>query len=147
MLPEYEDILALADRAGVKPFWWDEHGVPRFAPFHPSMLGVYDYYAVLAEVVCASCDKRMLVGIGRPKMELKNGLVEWDLPSVVDIVEAWGDPPRHDFTPGHGCAGETMSVKEVKVLETWAQVDFEWVRWPAPADRCVSERRKRNGEE
>jgi len=37
MLPKYEDILALADRADVKPFWWSEYGVPRFAPFHPSL--------------------------------------------------------------------------------------------------------------
>jgi len=33
MFPKYEDILELADKAGVEPFWWDEHGVPRFAPF------------------------------------------------------------------------------------------------------------------
>ena len=71
MLNEYTDILALADRAGVgSPLWWDEGGVPRFAPFHPTLLGVYDQYAVLGEVTCASCHKSMLVGLGRPKIAL-----------------------------------------------------------------------------
>jgi hypothetical protein len=49
VLPKYEDILALAERAGAgEPLWADENGVPRFAKFHPDLLGVYDRYAVLA---------------------------------------------------------------------------------------------------
>jgi hypothetical protein len=39
--------------------------VPRFDPFDPEMLGVYDRFAVLGELACAACGKRMQVGIGR----------------------------------------------------------------------------------
>ncbi len=128
MLPKYEDILAaVGDK---QPLWWDEYGVPRFAPFHPDLLGVYDNYAVLADVVCASCRKHMLVGIGRPRIAVMKDLVRWDLASVAYVAEAWGDPPRHDC-PG---AGETMACDDVTIVEAWAQDDrFDWVKRPVPA--------------
>jgi hypothetical protein len=128
MYPKYEDILSLAERAGAgEPLWFDENGVPRYAAFHPDLLGVYDSYAVLAEVTCASCRKVMPVGLGRPKLVIGPNatLVRHDLSSVVSLVEAWGDPPRHD----RRCAGETMSVERVDVLQAWEQGDdFEWRR-------------------
>ena len=51
MLPDYSDIL---DAAGRQPDWWTHDGVPRFAPFTPPMLGVYDEFALLAEIACQS---------------------------------------------------------------------------------------------
>ena len=130
MLPKYEDILALAERAGAgEPKWWDENGVPRYATFHPDLLGVYDRYAVLAEVTCASCARVMLVALGRPKLEIRANatLARIDLVRLVSLVEAWGDPPRHDLRPGERCAGETMSAGRVQVVQAWEQGDdFEW---------------------
>ena len=152
MLPKYEDILALAERAGAGgPLWFDESGVPRFAKFHPDLLGVYDRYAVLAEATCASCGKDMLVALGRPKIEIGpcGTLVPYDLAGVIGLVEAWHDPPRHDLPDGGRCAGETMSCGRVRVVQAWEQGDdFEWRRsaaglkmpdtWPAPPASCQS---------
>ena len=124
MLPKYEDILALAERAGAgEPVWHDEAGVPRYAKFHPDMLGVYDRYAVLVELTCASCGKVVLAGLGRPKVELAwpGKPVQNTLADVVGLGEAWGDPPRHDLPGGERCAGETMSCGRVRVLEAWEQ--------------------------
>ena len=134
MYPKYEDILALAERAGAgEPLWWDEHGCPRYAAFHPRLLGVYDQFAVLAEVTCASCGRVMAVGLGRPKVWLSSerlSVMSYDLASVLSIVEAWGDPPRHDKR----CAGETMSVGRVQVLQTWERgTPFEWRQVPLEA--------------
>jgi len=132
MLPKYKDILELADKAGVEPIWWDENGVPRFSSFDPEMLGVYDRLAVLGEVACAACGKCMQVGIGRPKISVAcNQIVSYDIDALVAVIEAWGDPPRHnderDGTGGHGCAGETMSSDFVRVVGAWEQCDdFHW---------------------
>ena len=138
MYPKYEDILALAKRANAgEPTWWDENGVPRYAAFHPELLGVYDRYAVLAEVTCASCGRVMPVALGRPKLEIGPNatLARIDLASLVNLVEAWGDPPRHDLRPGERCAGETMSAGRVQVLQAWEQGDdFEWHRVALPTE-------------
>lgn len=112
--------------------WWDEHGVPRFAPFRPDMLGVYDNYVVLGEVECACtyCRRHMLVAVGRPKVTFLGYAARpatWDLPKVAALLEAWGDPPRHGC-PG---AGETMTTDFVRVVEAWERgTHFEWERRP-----------------
>lgn len=116
MKPAYKDILALTDRS---PIWWDENGVPRYAPFHPSMLGVYDQFAILAEIACQSCPALLLVGKGSTCLETQA------LPELVAGF-IYGDPPRHNC-PG---AGETMSSEEVRVVEAWEKERFEWVRRP-----------------
>jgi hypothetical protein len=43
MYPLYKD---LRERLG-EPLWHDAEGVPRYAPFEPSLLGIYDRWAVL----------------------------------------------------------------------------------------------------
>lgn len=124
MLPSYSDILEVAGRP---PLWWDGHGVPRFAPFHPRLLAVYDRFAVLVCVTCQDryCGAEMLVGVGRPKVSADGGEVHtYTLDDVVAIAEAWGDPPRHNC-PG---AGETMVCESSTVVQAWEQVDFDWVR-------------------
>ena len=127
MLPAYSDIRALTD---VAPTWFDHDGVPRYAPFHPGLLGVYDRFAVLAEIECQSCGQRFLIGEGRPKhvIHALHGdveIIEQDLANLAQNF-VFGDPPRHDC-PG---AGETMSCIERRIVEAWQQVDFEWVRQP-----------------
>ncbi len=127
MLPSYADIRALTD---VAPTWFDHDGVPRYAPFHPRLPGVYDRFAVLAEIECQSCGERLLIGEGRPKHVIHTlhgevELLEQDLANLAqNFVCAL--PPRHDC-PG---AGETMSCIERRIVEAWQQEDFEWVRRP-----------------
>ncbi len=127
MLPSYADIRALTDAT---PTWFGQHGVPRYAPFHPSLLGVYDRYAVLAEIECQSCGKRLFIGEGRPKhvIHLVHGEAEILKQSLEDLARnfVFGDPPRHDC-PG---AGETMGCIERRIVEVWERENFEWVRHP-----------------
>ena len=127
MLPSYSDIRALTDQ---EPSWFDHNGVPRYAPFHPSLLGVYDTYAVLAEVECQACGERLLIGEGKPKhvVHMVAGepeIIEHDLGEIARSF-VFGDPPRHDC-PG---AGETMSCIERRIVEAWERVDLDWVRRP-----------------
>lgn len=127
MLPSYSDIRALTD---AQPLWFDRNGVPRYAPFHPSMLGVYDRFAVLAEIECQSCGERFAIGEGRPKhvIHMVRGepeIIEQDLEKMARSF-VYGDPPRHDCPGG----GETMSCVERRIVEAWARVDLEWVRHP-----------------
>ena len=127
MLPSYADIRALTES---EPSRFDRNGVPRYAPFHPRLLGVYDRFAVLAEIECQACGTRLLIGEGRPKhcIHLAHGeaeVIEQSLETLAhDFV--FGDPPRHDC-PG---AGETMGCIERRIVEAWEQVDFAWVRRP-----------------
>ena len=127
MLPSYSDIRALTD---TEPIWFDHGGVPRYAPFSPRLLGVYDHIAVLAEIECQSCARRLLVGEGRPRqcVHFDHGdaaLVEQSLETLARGF-VFGDPPRHGC-PG---AGETMGCIERRIVEAWERVDFGWVRRP-----------------
>lgn len=131
MKPAYRDILALANGKGVE--WWDDNGVPRFAPFEPGLLGVYDDFAVLVEIECQSdyCHQRFLVGAGAKRLNIyPSRVVETTLESFAMSYD-YGDPPRHDAPGGSGrCAGETMSSGAVRVVEAWERVDLAWVRRP-----------------
>lgn len=127
MLPSYADIRALTD---VEPIWFDHNGVPRYAPFHPSLLGVYDKYAVLAEIECQACAEQFLVGEGHPKhvVHLVDGKAELIEHSIVQMTRSFvfGDPPRHHCPRG----GETMSCIERRIVEAWERVDLTWVHRP-----------------
>jgi len=123
----YADIRALTD---AEPLWFDRNGVPRYAPVHPSLLGVYDRFAILAEIQCQSCGKRLLIGEGKPKhsLDLVHGEPEFVEHGVEHLARHFffGDPPRHDC-PG---AGETMGCIERRIVEVWERENFEWVRHP-----------------
>jgi len=129
--PAYRDVL---EAAGRPPRWWDSNGVPRFAPFHPNLLGVYDQLAVLVEIACQSCHARFLVGAGARRFDIYPGsakVAETDLAGFASSYD-YGDPPRHSLPgrPGDRCAGETMSSEATFVVEAWEQVGFEWVHRP-----------------
>lgn len=130
MKPRYEDILALAgDR---EPDWWDEHAVPRYAPYRPWRGYPTDSVAALFVVACSSCHRRFLVGAGSPRHVFGHHgrLVEVTLRSFIDSFD-FGDAPRHDL-PGIGrCAGETMSTDMLTVKEAWERHPLEWERRPA----------------
>lgn len=114
MLPDYSDIRALTDK---DPLWFTPEGVPRYAPFEPDLLGVYDDFALLVEVECQSCRRRMLVGEGWTRFNLTPAMYGQNIihNKIEDLAEGWsmGDPPRH------GCVGDTMGCYERRIVEAW----------------------------
>lgn len=116
MRPDYDDIKeATGNRT---PLWYDGNGVPRYAPFEPDMLGIYDSYALLVEIECQSCRQRFLVGEGWQKFTVlfANDQTQVITHTLRDLAEkyTYGDPPRHG-----GCVGETMSSDERRIVEAW----------------------------
>lgn len=113
MLPDYDDIRSLIDR---EPDWFDEGGVPRYAPFTPGMLGVYDEYALYVKIACQSCGKEFFIGHGWSSYDLVRQKVtaeEWPLEKQIEHGYHYGDPPRH------GCVGDTMNCEDLELVEVW----------------------------
>lgn len=142
MLPSYDDILVLAEEAGVRPQWWDGNGVPRFAEFTPDMLGVYDELALLVEIRCQACPSTFLVGEGwsswswvqRLSLMSEEERETWRKPTLADVADGYhyGDPPRH----GTCAAGDTMNCIDLRIVQAWDRQawvkgkGYEWVRNP-----------------
>ena len=114
MLPDYVDII---EAAHVDPLWWDGHGVPRFAPFEPDMLGVYDHIAILYEIECQACGEHFDVGVGWTEYSFVWGHDDPVMHNIGDKCERfhYGDPPRH------ACVGDTENCIDLAVKEAWAQ--------------------------
>lgn len=125
MWPDYQDIRS---RLG-DPLWWDEHGVPRYEPFHPKLCDIYARFAALIEVSCQNCCRRFPVGVSQPEFRLFPTVRQVEPPTQESI--GWfhyGDPPRHE------CPGDTMNVDSLRILEFWRrgeETGWEWVRDPA----------------
>ena len=140
MYPLYEDITK---RLG-EPLWWDEHGVPRYDPFAPSMLDVYSKYAALSVIRCQGCGKKFQVGVSwsiarattewRSHGETKYLPDGWDkdgndgkpitMPSTQDGPGefGYGDAPWHKID-NFPCAGTTETAEHVECLEFWELPD------------------------
>ena len=98
MYPIYRD---LRDKLG-EPIWHDEHGVPRYAEFHPSLLGIYDDWAVLFVVRCQSCGmcfdcasglatmSELSRYPGKPRFTFEE---RNDSMKVLPLIVGWGDAP------------------------------------------------------
>jgi hypothetical protein len=64
----YDDLYDLAQR---EPLWWDEHRVPRFAPFHPTDVNnIYATEVALCEISCQECSRKFLVAESTYMMDL-----------------------------------------------------------------------------
>jgi hypothetical protein len=138
VLPDYSDIRS---RITEEPTWFDARGVPRYGEFSPRMLGVYDMYALLAEIECQMCHETFLIGEGAPRHDfsaLAHGGGAVTSNSLERLIKgfSYGDPPRHG-----GCAGETMTSDTVaiRVAATTLsvgdevvgdQIDGEWYHVP-----------------
>lgn len=137
MLPAYHDIRS---RIADPPTWHDRHGVPRYEPFHPSLLGVYDDFAILAEIACQWCGQRFLVGGGWTRFDVfADPIVERNLEALATSFD-YGDPPRHNAEAKGECAGATMSSETVRVAEAWEKVGFDWVRREVGGRSLLAER-------
>lgn len=121
MLASYDDILS---RIAEEPLWYDEHGVPRYEPFHHDMLSnIYADWAVLLLISCAACGRRFKVALSGSR---------YFSPMGHPHKRHYGDPPRHGDERGR-CAGETMNCNDEKVLEVWQEgltERFKWDRIP-----------------
>ena len=124
----YRDITS---RISEEPKWWDENAVPRYDDFNYRDLGVYIRYAILAEIACQSCHKRMKVGVGYEQHQITSHFKDGEhcfTAVPTDIVKeannfAWGDPPNH------GCVGDTMGAVETAILQVWQEGPDERGEW------------------
>jgi len=135
MYPLYQD---LRERLG-EPLWHDQNGVPRYAPFEPDLLGIYDTWACLFVVQCQACRRQFDCATGydltgdiswilrSSKEELEDGFaLRDDANAMMERFMAWGDAPWHD--DDNQCAGTTMTTYIVDIKELWHRSDREWQR-------------------
>ena len=150
MYPLYKN---LRERLG-EPIWHDAEGVPRYAPFEPSLLGIYDRWAVLFVVECQACQKHFKCAAGTdPLVDAirRDPTRQWDEGDFEKLKEpmtaignilGWGDAPWHnakgeeDKFDGQ-CAGTTMSTDVVAILEVWHRPSCsDWERFELSNDQA-----------
>lgn len=148
MYPIYRD---LRERLGA-PLWHDTYGVPRYAVFNPSLLGIYNDWTVLFLVQCQSCAMRFPCAAGVSTLKYVISALEKnrdnpdftisdreDMSKVLERMVGWGDAPWHtsegvqDSFDGQ-CAGTTMKTDIVAILEVWHKEDFEWKKVDCPLE-------------
>jgi len=113
MHQSYEDITSKVPEA---PQWWDQHGVPRYAPFAPRLCSVYATQAVLLEIACQYCAMRFQVALDGDVLN----------PLGNPLTLRYGDPPRHD------CVGDSMACDNLRIVEAWTcDLQIGWQRDPA----------------
>ena len=119
MLPDYSDIRS---RIAEEPTWYDGNGAPRYGTFNPDMLGVYDTYALLAEIECQSCARVFLIGEGWPRYSLVGEPRFWTLEGLATGYH-FGDPPFHGVGEHPMCGG---------IVEAWERLSGfpKWHRRP-----------------
>jgi len=119
VLQDYKDIT---NRLG-EPMWWDEAGVPRYFPFHPSYVNnIYATQVALLEIACQSCGTRFHVAMSTGPLDaypleepVRRGFIHY------------GDPPNY------GCcvSGPSMNCEDLRVLQFWTrEFPVTWERHP-----------------
>lgn len=130
MKTNYSDIR---DKIKQQPQWYDENGVPRYGKFHPDFCpDVYTDEVILLEISCQDCGKRFLV-----EMHWGFHLKVFDrhLESFTTKLRQWLKknrkgwcPIHYGDPPWHNCVGDTMNCIDLRILEFWKRLDFEWKR-------------------
>ena len=115
----YKDIR---DKLGI-PQWFDEHAVPRYKEFHPTIVAnIYAKEVALVLIACQSCSHPFKVAMSWPFDLLQSGDT---LEESIEVGELWySDPPNIQCCP----AGPTMTSITHKVLEFW-RLDYNPYRW------------------
>lgn len=109
----YDDILS---RVQGRPRWW-LNGFPRYRPFTPNDVGVYEHEVALVHTECQGCGMRYDVAVksGRLGRSLRN-VIAYE--NQLDI----GDPPNACRFLGRDCsAGAVMSSFQIAVVEYWTR--------------------------
>jgi hypothetical protein len=86
MHQSYPDIVALTKNP---PTWWDENGVPRYAPHHPWLCAdIYADEVALLRISCQACDHEFLVQMSRGSSEqFRHHLLTHPSPEVSKLLE------------------------------------------------------------
>jgi len=140
MWRDYEDIIQLAGM----PLWYDDNGAPRYQPFRPDMLGVYDETIAYLRIACQYCNRQFEVAVSWTKLDLfdreKKEMRDEPRPKQHGPwMFHYGDPPRH------GCVGDTMNSEPIAVLQFWVRdyksdtlfrrIPEEEIVWPMESGR------------
>jgi hypothetical protein len=136
MKPNYNDIL---NRIPEPPLWWDDWGVPRYAPFHPMHASDTSSKEVaLILVICQCCRHEFPVLVTEHMQRGWDSILRFGDPKPRDLSDAildgsidYGDPPN-------ACCvhGASMDSIPQRVLEywynlgkgPWVEPDYGWVR-------------------
>lgn len=150
----YEDIVALGDKLDLRPLWWDEHGVPRYAAHRPDLAAnIYASEVALLRIACQRCGTQQLVQMTWGSMDavrvkiyaewaaLSRGAPKPDVgtASLAESIRTgmihYGDPPHHDDDRGEFChAGCTMNCEDLAVVEYWRRDEASAHAWQRHAD-------------
>lgn len=137
MNTDYNDIIKAAAEGGKKPLWYQEKGVPRFAPFSPDLVSdIYADEAALVEIKCQSCSTSFDVAFTSSSIsQIINALKKDSDEDVIQIMRGsyiaiaiemglidYGDPPNTACCT----AGPTMSSVPVRVKEYWSRHDKKY---------------------
>src|SRR5271169_1538639 len=116
----YHDIRSNIEE---RPYWWDEHAVPRYIVFSPRhCASIYAKEAALVRIACQRCATEFDVCFSH------DGGHAHLATSIVDGSIHYGDPPNIECCP----AGPTMNSIPKRVLQYWKQAaSFVWERMPA----------------
>lgn len=137
----YDDIKSLTK---VKPYWYDDNGVPRYCEPHPDHLpNIYCNRAVFIRISCQSCGQKFIVSISQHNNLLDK--VKVDLPFEIGWLD-YGDPPIHN------CVGDSMSSESIELISAWIRnkrTKYEWEQvelsprqklikqWTEPTERKI----------
>ncbi|WP_315720964.1 MULTISPECIES: hypothetical protein [unclassified Bradyrhizobium] len=94
---------------------WFHDGVPRYLPFGPRKLSIYNDVSVLARVACQACNRPFLVGIIPKSQDVQE--LATDLGVLNNLSD---DPPFHDHQTGQ-CDGLAMTWILQELVEVWAR--------------------------
>ena len=131
----HRDYADIRSKINEEPQWFDDNAVPRYCQFHPSELDIYAREAALVLIGCQNCRTRFKVAFCRSQMDdmrdyriYKDRIADYKPRTLAQNIREktihYGDPPNI-----HCCAsGPTMGCDDIRVLEYWHKVDFEWVR-------------------
>ena len=101
-----------------EPLWYDNHGVPRYEPYHPMKGGVYARISVLYTIECQDCAKKFDVCSEWNYFWYGPEFKEPDLDLFITQLH-YGDPPNH------GCIGDTMNCVDLYVKEAWENFEIK----------------------
>ena len=112
----YRDIL---NRISASPLWFDEHAVPRYDLFSPTLCDIYANEAALVLIICQGCHNPFFVAFSKDRYSplslrdrIKNGSLHY------------GDPPNIGCCP----SGPTMNCEDIKVVAYYQQENHKWKR-------------------
>jgi hypothetical protein len=130
MFPYYKDII---EKLG-EPKWFTENGYPRYCEFSPEESSdIYADEVVLLRIACQGCktqfDVEMTSSFGK-RLTFKRLTQSDKVDTLSDEIGKkeihYGDPPNIECCP----AGPTMNCIDVKILQYWRSIDFQWLRYP-----------------